>query len=211
MDAADVDTAAALERIATLFNEFQMGDWPYQGRAHGFHRVSDLVVTGTLVFAQPNPGEWIPYETLAPGSYPVYLEVIEEPDPAARVPLDLKPSWTFRIVIPLAAPEAIAEAAAARRIELVYNDYQPLGPLGALWDQESNYPADRTPEFVQRIEADLAAGAEAGRVPNVAEIPADSGGGAKYLAFYAPYGSALAWELADADGEPVCLVMEGAD
>ena len=88
-------------------------------------------------------------------------------------------------------------------------DYQPLGPVGAIWSDDGPMPIGWDRAFAARADAQLAAGAQAGRVPNIVEVPAESGDGAKCIAFHvetaAGCGSAAA--VRDPAGNLVCLIL----
>ncbi|GAB2700970.1 hypothetical protein [Kitasatospora kifunensis] len=203
-----MEITTVLDQIAQLFADDKAGDWPYLGGRHAFHRASDLVVTGDVAFAQPNPGELVPLTDIPAGRYPVYLEVVE-PDAAKRATYAMPASWVNLVVIPLASPQAIAEALAAHRLEDVYGDYQPLGPQGALWDAAASTLAWSS-EFAARVKSELATGTVAGRLPNVVEVPAASGDGAMCIAFHSGVesGCGRGTALYDDEGGLVCVVLD---
>ncbi|MFI2612548.1 hypothetical protein [Kitasatospora sp. NPDC018619] len=203
-----MELAEVLERIARHHHGDVTEWWPYLGGTGVFHRVSDIVVNGSLGWAKPAPGELVPID-VPPGRYPVYLEVVADADPAKRAEYGLPASWVSLAVVPLAAPEVIAESLAAGRLDDPIEDYQPLGPLGAIWsdDGPSRIGTDRA--FAARAATQLAAGAQAGRVPNVVEVPAASGDGAKCVAFHvsSSAGCGAAAAVRDTTGSLVCLVL----
>ncbi|MFJ2864034.1 hypothetical protein [Kitasatospora sp. NPDC087314] len=203
-----MEIAEILDRIARDHHGNGYGWWPYLGGLGVFHRVSDIVVNGSLGWAQPAPGELVPIY-VPPGRYPVYLELVANADPKKRGEYGLPASWVSLAVVPLAAPQVIAEALAAGRLDNPIEDYQPLGPVGAIWSDDGPMPIGWDRAFAARADAQLAAGAEAGRVPNVVEVPAESGDGAKCIAFHvetaAGCGSAAA--VRDPAGNLVCLIL----
>lgn len=203
-----MEISEVLDRIARVFADDKAGDWPYLGGRHAFHRVGDLMVTGRIVFTRPDVGELIPYEDFPAGRYSVYLEVVE-PDPAKRAVYGMPASWVNLAVIPLASPRAIAEALAAGRQENVFGDFQALGPEGLILDAAGESLA-WSAEFAARVRAELAAGAEAGRLPNVVEVPAVSGDGAMGIAFHSGIeaGCARATALYGHEHTLVCVVLD---
>ncbi|WP_441248061.1 hypothetical protein [Kitasatospora sp. McL0602] len=169
---------------------------------HRFRRVGDITVTGSLAFTAPSPPEWHEHDTVPRGRYPVFMGVVEEPEPGGAA--GRPPSWTSLTVVPLAEPEVIAEALEAGRYEEVYQDYQPFGPeIGVLWGEGAGSRHD-----LDALEAALAEGEAAGRVPNVVEVVADQETGANLLAFRV-WGACDAdgVELYAPDGSVVCLVL----
>jgi hypothetical protein len=88
-------------------------------------------------------------------------------------------------------------------------DYQPLGPQDALWDVAASTLA-WSAEFAARVKAEPAAGAEAGRLPNVVEVPATSGDGAMCIAFHSGVesGCGRGTALHDDEGKLVCVVLD---
>ncbi|WP_329122115.1 hypothetical protein [Streptomyces sp. NBC_01465] len=206
-----MEMAEVLDRIAQRFADEKAGDWPYLGGRHAFHRVSDLVVTGDVGFAKPSPGELVPHKDIPAGRHPVYLEVVE-PDAAQRAVYGMPASWVNLAVIPLATPQAIAAALTEGRLEDVYGDYQPLGPEGAIWDGAASSLA-WSAEFAAQARAELVEGAEAGRLPNVQEVPAASGDGAMCIAFQtgAHAGCGRGTALYDHEGRLVCVLMDNSD
>ncbi|MFC1437510.1 hypothetical protein ABUW04_04505 [Streptacidiphilus sp. N1-10] len=203
-----MEITEVLDRIARTFADDKAGDWPYLGGSHAFHRVSDLVVTGQVAFAKPHPGELTPHTDIPLGPHPIYLEVVR-PDPEKGAVYNMPASWVNLAVIPLASPDTIAEALAAERMRNVYEDYQPLGPDGAIWDGAASSLA-WSAEFATRVRAELAEGAEAGRLPNVVEVPTASGDGAMCIAFHSGVaaGCGRATALYDQNDTLVCVVLD---
>lgn len=191
----------ALGQISELTQKWTaMVEVSYQRPRHRFHRVGDITVTGDLAFTDPAPDEWHSHDAVPPSRYPVYMGIVEEPEPGG--PQEFPPSWTSLTVVPLAAPEVIAEAVAAERYEEVYQDYQALGPdIGVLWDEAAG-PLLGEPGTVDRIEEALREGDAARRVPNV--IALDPG-----LIAFRVWGAADAdgMELYAPDGRVVCLIF----
>lgn len=203
-----MEMTEVLDRIARDHHGDAHGWWPYLGGRGVFHRVSDIVVNGSLGWAQPAPGELVPIE-LPAGRYPVHLEVVVDAEPEKRGAYGLPGSWVSLAVVPLAAPHVIAEALAAGRLDNLIEDYQPLGPVGAIWSDTATTPIGWDRDFAARAAEQLAARAEQPGGPNIVEVPADSGGGAKCIAFHVETtaGCGYATALRDPAGNPVCLVL----
>ncbi|MFJ5881650.1 hypothetical protein [Kitasatospora cineracea] len=203
-----MESTEILELIARTHHAGSHGDWPHLGGRAAFHRAGELVVNGSLGWARPAPGELVPIAA-PPGSWPVHLEVVTDADPRYGMP----PSWVSLAVVLLAAPEEIAEALAAGRVDDPIGDYQPLGPVGALWSDDAPLPIGWDRAFADRAAAHLADGERAGHVPNLLAVPADSGRGLKCMAFRtaSPAGTAGAGAVRGPDGRLLCLFLFDAD
>jgi hypothetical protein len=112
-------------------------------------------------------------------------------------------------VVALATPKMISDAlATGHRDNLIY-DYQPLGPVGAIWSDDAPMPIGWDRAFAATAQVQLACGAQDGRVPKVVEVPAASGDGAKCIAFHVETdaGAGFADGVYDLAGNLTCLIL----
>lgn len=171
-------------------------------RPEEFQRVADLTVAGNVVYSCPEPPEWSECGDVPPGSYPVYIGTVRRTGS----------SFVTMVLLPLAEPEAVAEAAFEDAVE----DWQPLGAeIGFLWDSTAMdvfRPGRTRPEgfadldaFVAHTRAELAASGAAW-----VSVVANQETGANVLAFPVLDESALCLEGRDEDGKLVALLFTGA-
>ncbi|MFJ9608683.1 hypothetical protein ACIRS1_20330 [Kitasatospora sp. NPDC101176] len=181
-------------------------------RPEEFHHAGDLTVVSNLVFSCPDPSEFSECSGVPAGRHPVHVGVVRTHDTETGRET---PAVTL-VLVPLAAPEVIAEA----EFEDAVEDYQPLGPdLGFLWDataRDAFGPGRPRPAgladldaLVARVEAGLATPDGTGRAPAWVDLPIDETTGANLLAFPVSAEAALCLEGRDADGTLVALLFTG--